>query len=134
MDGTKEKDKKLSIKQQKYIDCAMSAKGFPTRTELAKKAKTSISTVSTWFTDPFFCAEYRKAADRVMMKALPAVDRKLKKLVEDGNIKAIKLYYERTAMLRNQIDITTGDGAWPKAMKFELDVDLSQQRPDSGTD
>lgn len=94
-------EKPLSIKQLKTIELLMDIENPRTKKQVANEVGVSERTLYNWFKDPRFLEALNRYADEFIRRSKFLINRQLLKLASEGDIQAIRLYYDLIGNLRD---------------------------------
>lgn len=95
----KRKKNPLSVKQLKAIEMLIDIENSRTKQEIASLVGVSEATLYRWLNDAVFLEVLHKRSEEVLRAFKYRVNRALMRKIEDGNVDAIKLYYEKLGEL-----------------------------------
>lgn len=92
-------EKQLSAKQLKAIEMLIDIEHPKTNREIASEIGISERTFYHWLRNPFFLEELNRRSDEFMKSSKYRVNRALLRKIEEGDVHAMKLYYEKIGEL-----------------------------------
>jgi len=93
-------EKPLSAKQLKAIELLMDIENPRTKKQVAAEVGVSERTLYNWFHDLRFLEALNRYADELIKRSKFLINRQLLKLASEGDIQAIRLYYDLIGDLR----------------------------------
>lgn len=92
-------EKRLSAKQKRAIEMLIDFEHLKTHKEIASVIGITRKTLYNWLHDPAFLEELNRRSDEFMKASKYRVNRALLKKITEGDVQAIKLYYEKIGEL-----------------------------------
>lgn len=99
-----------NAKQVKVVSMLLDIENYSSKTEVCKKARVASKTLANWFEDANFIAFFNAQINLLVKGSIGDVWQSLIKKASNGDVSAMKLFFELTGKYKERKEVTGKSG------------------------